>query len=52
MKIALFEIEAWERMAFEPLADGHEVVFVETALTADTAKEYADAEALLSPARR
>lgn len=46
MKIVVFEIEEWERNAFIPLQDRHEVVFVNEPLTVDTVDEYADAEAV------
>lgn len=44
MKIAAFEIEKWERQAFEPLQDDHELAFIPEPLTEDTAAEHSDAE--------
>jgi D-lactate dehydrogenase len=44
MKLAIFEIEAWEHETFEPLNRAHEVIFVPERLTADTAAKYADIE--------
>lgn len=43
-KIAVFETEAWERSAFDTLQDQHECVFRPEALTAEIAKEHADAD--------
>ncbi|TVP80302.1 hydroxyacid dehydrogenase [Thioalkalivibrio sp.] len=42
MKIGVFEIESWEREAFENLSQEHELVFDERELDAEIAKEYAD----------
>lgn len=42
MKIAVFEIESWEREAFENFFQDHELLFDERELDADIAKEYAD----------
>ena len=46
MKIAAFEVEAWEREAFAPLERDHELVFREDALTAENVGDAADAEVL------
>jgi D-lactate dehydrogenase len=40
MKIVIFEIEPWERQAFEGLQNRHEG----TGLNGETAEQYADAE--------
>lgn len=44
MKIAVFEVEDWERGAFEPLQQEHEVVFHNEPLNAANADRYADAD--------
>ncbi len=44
MKIAVFEIEEWEREAFEPLQDTHELTFIPGPLTPEMAEEHSDAE--------
>jgi D-lactate dehydrogenase len=44
MKIAIFEIESWERQAFESLRGGHDVVFENGKLDARSAAPHADAE--------
>ena len=44
MKIVIFEIEGWERGAFEALAAKHEVVFEKGRLDGDTVRRHADAE--------
>lgn len=44
MKLAIFEIEPWERSTFEVLAEEHEVVFEADRLDADAAERHADAE--------
>jgi D-lactate dehydrogenase len=48
VKIVVFEVEDWERDAFSPLQDRHEVQFVNRPLKKDTAREYADAD-VISP---
>jgi len=42
MKIGVFEIEPWEREAFQDLSQEHEVVFDEREVDAEIAKEYAE----------
>lgn len=44
MKIVIFEIEPWERDAFEDLQRDHEIVFESRRLSAETADDHADAE--------
>ena len=44
MKIVIFEVEAWERPAFEKLGPDHEVVTLSEALTPHTLADYSDAE--------
>lgn len=44
MKIVAYEMEKWERDAFDRLQDDHEVVFHEEALTAENAAEAGDAD--------
>lgn len=46
MKIGVFEIEPWERKAFEDLEKDHEIVYREGRLDADAFEEVADAEIL------
>ncbi|HSV75147.1 MAG TPA: hydroxyacid dehydrogenase [Chthonomonadales bacterium] len=44
MKIAVFEMEEWEREAFEPLKGKHDLVFQTEPLNAANAHRYADAD--------
>ncbi len=44
MKIAVYEVEDWERECFEPLRQDHEVAFEPGQLDAETAAEHSDAE--------
>lgn len=44
MKIAIFDVESWERETFEPLQDDHEIVFEEGQLDADAADRHSDAD--------
>jgi D-lactate dehydrogenase len=44
MKIVVFEVEEWERRAFDRLGAEHEIIFVSDLLTKDNMKQYADAE--------
>ncbi|MEB3359343.1 MAG: hydroxyacid dehydrogenase [Synechococcales bacterium] len=44
MKIVVFEIENWERDAFESLNADHEIEFTRHALTAETVQQYADTD--------
>jgi D-lactate dehydrogenase len=44
MKIAIFEVEQWEREVFSDLERDHELVFRDDTLTAENAGEVADAE--------
>jgi D-lactate dehydrogenase len=44
MKIAVFEVEDWERDAFRSLQEEHEVVFLNEPLNAANAGRYADAD--------
>jgi D-lactate dehydrogenase len=44
MKIVVFEIEPWERQAFESLTKEHEVVYEAGKLSDETARRCADAE--------
>lgn len=46
MKIIVFEVEDWERQAFERLQGEHRIEFVAGPLTGENAASYADAEAL------
>jgi D-lactate dehydrogenase len=46
MKIAGYELEDWERTAFEQLSDAHEVVCLTESLSADNASQQSDAEAI------
>lgn len=48
MKIIVFEVEEWERPAFDRLKEEHEITFVDDLLTKDNVKQYADAE-VVSP---
>ena len=44
MRIAVFEIEDWERESFEGLKDGHDVQFVEGPLNAENAGRFENCE--------
>lgn len=44
MKIAVFEVEDWERGAFAPLQGEHDITFLNEPLNAAKAGRYADAE--------
>ncbi len=44
MKIVIFEVEQWERSAFEQFQPEHEVVYTDAGLSAENAGEYADAD--------
>jgi len=44
MKIVIFEIEPWERKAFESLQRGHDVVYERGRLDGDSVRNFADAE--------
>jgi D-lactate dehydrogenase len=44
MKIAIFEIEEWERAVFEEMATDHEVRFEEKPLSTDNVEAYCDAD--------
>jgi len=44
MKLAVFEIEEWEREAFERLAQGQDIRFLSEPLTAENADLYSDAD--------
>lgn len=46
MKIAIFEIEEWEKPYLQEKLQGHELVFSEHALTEETIEEAKDAEIL------
>ena len=46
MKIVAFEVEEWERPAFDRLAAEHELTLLPEPLTAKNAAEHADAEAV------
>lgn len=46
MKIAVFEVEQWERQAFEALREAHEIEFVDAPLTRETVGRHADVEAI------
>jgi len=46
MKISIFEVEDWERQAFESLQGEHRIEFVEGPLTQENAESYADSEAV------
>ncbi len=48
MQIAVFEVEPWERNAFESLSEHHDVNFIERPLKANGAGEFTEAE-VLSP---
>lgn len=44
MKIIVFEVEEWERRAFERLKTEYEIEFVNELLTKENVKQYADAD--------
>lgn len=44
MKLAVFEVEEWERGAFEKLDEGHEIRFLSDPLTPENAGPYTDAQ--------
>lgn len=44
MKIAVFEVEDWERNAFQSLQDRHQLVFNSDTLTARNVVDYTDAD--------
>jgi D-lactate dehydrogenase len=44
VRIAVFEVEDWEREAFQPLQAEHDITFLNEPLSAENAKRYADAE--------
>lgn len=44
MKIAVFEVEGWEKKPFEKLKDAHEVVFTEEALSEDIDSRLQDVD--------
>ena len=44
MKIVAYELEPWEREAFEELEDDHELVYVPEPLEAENASDHADAD--------
>ena len=46
MKITVFELEAWERAAFERLGEHHELTLLGEPLSAKTVAEHSDAEAV------
>ncbi len=46
MKIIVFEVEDWERQAFESLQGEHRIEFVAAPLTTENAQAYCDAEAV------
>lgn len=46
MKIAVFQVEPWEREAFERLGDEHKVVLTGGPLTRENAEEFADAQVI------
>ncbi|PLW82119.1 hydroxyacid dehydrogenase [Kineobactrum sediminis] len=46
MKLYIFEVENWEREAFDKLSGSYEISFVEETLSADNATDYADAEGI------
>jgi D-lactate dehydrogenase len=48
MKIAVFEVEEWERHAFDALGAAHEIEYVDALLTQENVQRYADAE-VISP---
>ncbi|MHB1295076.1 MAG: hydroxyacid dehydrogenase [Anaerolineae bacterium] len=48
MRIAVFEVEEWEREAFRALTGAHDVQYVREPLSADNVDTYADTEVLSS----
>jgi D-lactate dehydrogenase len=44
MKVVVYELEDWERQAFEPLGEEHDVVLLSEPLTHDNAGQAADAD--------
>ena len=46
MRIAVFEVEEWERAAFDRADSGHEIRFLADPLTAGNAGPYADADVI------
>jgi D-lactate dehydrogenase len=46
MRVAVFEVEPWEREAFEQLEGRHELDLTEHPLKADTADEFSEAEVI------
>ncbi len=46
MKMAIFDLEDWERQRFEQLANEHEVKLLTEPLTPDNAAQYADVEVI------
>ncbi len=46
MQITIFELEQWERQAFEQLREHHDVALLDRPLSAKTAAEHADVEAV------
>ncbi|MEZ6097692.1 MAG: hydroxyacid dehydrogenase [Pirellulaceae bacterium] len=44
MKVAVFDLEDWERVGFDRLADEHELRMLADPLTTENASEHADAE--------
>lgn len=46
MKIAVFEVEDWERHSFDRVDSGHEIRFSPAPLTKENARDYADAEVI------
>ena len=46
MKISVFEVEDWERAAFERIAGEHTIAYDRDPLTARNAAQYADSEAV------
>lgn len=46
MKIAMYDMEPWERETFQPLEAEHDIAYVEDELTTDTAGDHTDAEIL------
>lgn len=46
MKIAIFEVEEWERGAFTALAPAHEIIFSHDPVTAENADDFSGAEVI------
>ncbi len=46
MRIALFELEDWERQTFESLLEDHDLTMTPDALSAENAADYADVQAI------